>query len=136
MQGFISWFCSWLKLVSNGFRLSKKIAAPIENRLTLAFISMCLVHECDGSSATSSAVSHRTLEFTLSRHELPKKPCLLSYDLWIRALPLLIKRAALVIELIEPRRLSSELAGIATCEDPIHFSDNRSRIKVKLNTAA
>ncbi len=64
------------------------------------------------------------------------EPCLLSYDLGIRALPLLIERAALVIESIEPGRLGGELAGVATCEYPVHFSDKRSRVEVKLNTAA
>jgi hypothetical protein len=51
-------------------------------------------------------------------------------------LPLLIKRAALVIEFIELSGLSGELAGVATCEYSIHFSLNRSRIEVELDTAA
>ncbi len=56
MQGFISWFWFWLKLVSNGTRLSKKIAAPTDSRLTSfvhsshSLAAKCLVHECDGSA--------------------------------------------------------------------------------------
>ena len=61
---------------------------------------------------------------------------MLSYDLWVRELPLLIERAALIIECIELGRLGRELIGIATCEYPIHFSDKRSRIEIELNTAA
>ena len=48
----------------------------------------------------------------------------------------MIERAALVIESIELGGLGGKLAGIATCEYPIHFSNKRSRIKVELDTAA
>jgi hypothetical protein len=61
---------------------------------------------------------------------------LLSYDLRVRAFSLLIERATLVIEFIELGRLGDELAGVAACEYPIHFSDKRGCIEVELHTAA
>lgn len=48
----------------------------------------------------------------------------------------MIERAAQVIEAIELGRLSGELAGVASCEDRIHFGYQRRRIEVELNTAA
>ena len=48
----------------------------------------------------------------------------------------MIEWAALVIQSIELGRLGGELAGVATCEYPIHFSDNRSGIEIELDTAA
>ena len=65
--------------------------------------------------ATSSAVLAIALWSHFKQARLPKEPCLLSYDLGVRALPLLIERAAQVIEAIEPGRLSGELAFVATC---------------------
>jgi hypothetical protein len=48
----------------------------------------------------------------------------------------LIEWAALVIESIELGRLGGELAGIATCEYSIHFSNERGRVEIELNTTA
>jgi hypothetical protein len=61
VQGFISWFCSWLKFSNGAAKLSNKIAAPIENRLILSFIG--LVDECDGP-VLLPALCHRTPEIT------------------------------------------------------------------------
>jgi len=80
-------------------------------------------------------MSHRTLN-SLQAGKTPKTPCLLSYDLGIRALPLLIKRAAQVIEPVELGRLSGELAAVATCEYSIHFSDKRAGANRELHTTA
>ena len=74
------------------------------------------MHECDGLALLLALYLAIALwNSLLSRHELPKERCLLSYDLRIRALPLLIERAAQVIESIELGRFSGELAGVATC---------------------
>jgi len=80
-------------------------------------------------------MSHRTLN-SLQAGTTPKTPRLLSYDLGIRALPLLIERAAQVIEPVELGRLSRELATVTTGEYSIHFRDKRAGANRELHTAA
>lgn len=48
----------------------------------------------------------------------------------------MIERAAQVVEAIELGRLSVELAGVATREDRIHFSHQRRRVEIELDTTA
>lgn len=52
---------------------------------------------------------------------------LVSYGLLVSALPLLIDRAAEVVEAVKPRRLGENCALGATGERRIHLLDKKSR---------